>query len=131
MNFKKYVLSLGIISMGFILGKEQLNYENAVKKDVFNDNKYPINVNNYGETYGSNLINAEYGNEPDLILVEYENGKSGYVYKEDFYDIPNQPQNPEEAIIYMENLEKNKIRNIPIYESDGETVVGTFQIGNR
>lgn len=130
MNSKKYILALGIISMGFILGKGQLNYENATKDDVFDDSKYQININNDGKTYGSNLINAEYGNEPDLILVEDENGKSGYVYKEDFYDTANQPQNPEEAIIYMENLKKNKVKRIPVYESDGKTVIGTFPIGD-
>lgn len=127
MNFKKYVLALGVISIGFVIGKVQLNYENIVENDVFNDSKYQINVNKNGETYGSNLVNTEYGNEPDLILVEYGNGKSGYVYKEDFYDIPNQPKNPEEAIDYMK---KNRAKKIPVYKNDGKTVVGAFQIGD-
>lgn len=127
MSFKKYVLVLGIISMGFILGKMNLNYESIVGNNAFDDSKYQININKNGKTYGSNLINTEYGNEPDLILVECENGKSGYVYKEDFYDISNQPKNPEEAIIYMK---KNKAKKIPVYKNDGKTIIGAFQIGD-
>lgn len=94
-----------------------------------------IEVNEVGQTYGSNTIlddpkMDDNGNpiELDLILVEATNGKVGYALKEDFYDIANQPKNPEEAVAYMERIKKQGDRIIPVYEKDGTSIIGTFKI---
>lgn len=70
-------------------------------------------------------------NELDLILVEADNGKIGYVTKEDFYDIENQPKNPKEAVEYMKRLKLNGERTISVYDKDGKTIVGSYKIGSK
>ena len=61
-------------------------------------------VNENGQTYGPNI----YDERPDLIASVADNGENGYVRQEDMY----------------------RTGEIPIYASDGTTVVGTKQIGN-
>ena len=97
-----------------------------------------VRTNESGQTYGSNLAIESHSmdengnpNDLDLILVEADNGKTGYAYKEDFYDISNQPKNPEEAVEYMKNFEKYNNRVIPVYEKDGKTVIGSYKIGSK
>jgi len=128
---KKHISVLSIIGIGAILGVTKLNTNTIVADSVSTDSNYEIKVNEYNQTYGSNLATTEYGNEPDLILVEADNGKNGYVYKDDFYDTANQPNNPKEALAYMERLEKDGPKTIPVYEHDGKTVIGSFKIGNK
>ena len=84
---------------------------------------YPTNEN--GQTYGPNmgdLILSELG-ESDLILAEGENGTIGYVKQEDLHG--PQPKTPEEAV----KLNEAKPREIPLYDVDGETVIGKFIVG--
>lgn len=38
------------------------------------------------------------------------------------------PESPEEAVIYMKSGKANKVRFIPLYNLDGKTVIGEFQI---
>jgi len=140
MKFKnRYILGLVIIGGLIFVGAK--NFEDS-QKELYafasNDSELVIEVNENGQTYGSELAIKnpkmdENGNpdELDLILVEADNGKAGYALKEDFYDTANQPKNPEEAIAYMEKLKKEGDRTIPIYEKDGKTVIGSFKIGNK
>lgn len=84
---------------------------------------YPTNGN--GQTYAPNmgdLILGELG-EPDLMLAEGENGTIGYVKKEDLNG--PLPKTPEEAV----KLNGAKPREIPLYDVDGETVIGKFIVG--
>ena len=133
MKFKKvHILGLIIVGGLTFMGLDIFdNSQNKLANLDVNENKFEIKINEKGQTYGSNLANTEYGNEPDLILVEADNGKSGYVYKDDFYDTANQPKNPEEAVAYMENLKKEGPKTIPVYESNGKTVIGSFKIGSK
>lgn len=71
---------------------------------------YPTNEN--GQTYGPNLKNLDV--EPDLILVEGENGILGYIYQ------PKGISSP------IENSNKNLEKSTPVYLQDGKTVIGTF-----
>lgn len=95
---------------------------------------YPVNA--YGETYGGlndvpEGISGEYedfvGMYPDLIRVEATNGAVGYVKKDKFFKPP--PATSEEAV----RLQKVKVRNgvppLTVYDVDGRTVVGEFEIG--
>lgn len=97
---------------------------------------YEVKENENGQTYGSDLASTDYDNGPDLISVEMENGETGYVYRDEFYDNENQPNNPEEAVAYMEMVEKNVkkygyYKLIPVYEEDGKTEIGSFKIGGN
>ena len=87
----------------------------------------PLLRNEEGLTYGPEAFEA------DLILVEMENGETGYVYKEDLLTEGDFVKTPEEALAW--NKEKDKlmekqgyVKKIPVYASDGETVVGVFFI---
>lgn len=86
-------------------------------------------TNENGETYGTYIDkgNDEY-EEPDLMEVVGLNDIEGYVRKVDLYDEANQPNNPEEALAYMEKREKEGPRIIPVYEKDGKTVIGEYRI---
>ena len=134
---KRYILGLIVISGLTFIGVENFtNSQSELDKITNNENTYEIKENENGQTYGSNLATTEYGNEPNLILVETDDGKTGYVYKDDFYDTKNQPNNPEEVVAYMEMVEKNIKKNgyykaIPVYEEDGKTEIGSFKIGGN
>lgn len=131
---KKYIFGLVIISGLTFIGVNSFTKHQNKSDNIKVYNKYEIKENEYGQSYGSNLANTEYGNEPDLILVETDDGKLGYAYKDDFYDTKNQPNNPEEAVAYTEMVEKNikkkgYYKAIPVYEKDGKTKIGSFKIG--
>ncbi len=85
-------------------------------------------TNNAGETYG-NLMQADIlGVNPDLILALGENDVVGYVRTADLE--MDKAQTPEEAI----ELQHHRIAAnysgtyIPLYGSDGVTVIGKFWI---
>ena len=84
---------------------------------------YPKNENR--QTYGPDMGDLNLGElgEPDLMLAEGENGTVGYVKKEDLNG--PEPKNPEEAVKLNEVLR----REIPLYDVDGETVIGKFIVG--
>jgi hypothetical protein len=95
---------------------------------------YAVNAN--GQTYAAvgNLNLRTPDEEPDLIACAGIDGTEGYCYKTDLDG--ERPKNPEEALEYMRRLEKaiaesedGYTRVIPLYESDGETVIGSFGIG--
>jgi hypothetical protein len=86
-------------------------------------------VNAHGQTYGSNMYAEALGHSPDLILAEGVDGKVGYIKNEDLNK--DQPQNPQEAMEYMKKQENGPAyTEIPLYESDGETVIGTYKVFN-
>ncbi|MCM3711760.1 metal ABC transporter substrate-binding protein [Sporosarcina luteola] len=83
---------------------------------------YPLNDN--GQTYGPNMGDATIIlGEPDLQLAIGENGTIGYAKKVDLEG--PQPRTPEEAV----KLIKVKKREIPLYDVDGETIIGKFIVG--
>lgn len=81
----------------------------------------PLGINANGDTYG---VDSPQGH-PDLIAAIATNGQVGYVYATDLEE--PMPANPEEAVTWNET--HGGARTIPVYESDGETVVGEFVIG--
>lgn len=75
----------------------------------------PLGVNENGDTFGTSA-----GNHPDLTAVAVgEAGVVGYVYTVDLE--PPGPRNPEEAATW----EAPDV-DVPIYESDGHTVIGIW-----
>ena len=72
-------------------------------------NELPINAN--GQTYGS-AFDDEQGLTPDLLAVVADSGLEGYVLYEQFVD-------------------ENAPDQIPVYDVEGETVIGTFTFGDK
>ena len=79
-------------------------------------------VNAKGETFGV----QRHGKSPDLIAVYATNGKQGYAYVKDL-DWPV-PTSPADARAQQEANE-GRTRSIPVYESDGETLIGEYTSG--
>lgn len=94
-------------------------------------NSFPTNAS--GETYGSLLDATNDDDAPDLILVELPDGSEGYVRADDFFEAENaEPASPEEAIAEQEDAQretrsaKSAPESLPVFESDGETRIGTW-----
>lgn len=90
-------------------------------------NGYPINSS--GQTYGPGGLTDANGmciEEPDLLLVQGNDGVVGYASLDDLVS-DYVPSNPEEAVMFTESQPSE--RRIPLYDRDGKTVVGTFRAG--
>lgn len=84
---------------------------------------YP--VNDRGQTYGVDSERIE--DEPDLIRAEATNGRVGYVMATDL--APPDFKSPEEAMAWSEEQENRSTpESVPVYASDGKTLVGEFTI---
>lgn len=125
------VFALGILvgavlinASSILIAEEQFYYSNR-------QNKVEYSVNKNGQTYGSTMGCSRIEDFPDLIGATDKNGQEGYVYFEDLYG--DLPTSPEEAVIYMEEMENANKRGInkkiiPLYDSDGKTVIGEYEI---
>jgi hypothetical protein len=78
-------------------------------------------VNGDGHTYGVPNSNGT----PDLIAAVATNGQQGYVYADQLQAAQPQPTSPEQAA----RMHPTPVA-IPVYKSDGHTVIGGFIIGN-
>ena len=98
-------------------------------------------VNDAGQTYGSGLHpDFELIVKPDLILAIGVDGTEGYVLRTDLEGTGplQRPQNAEEALVYNEQLMElareaqargdKYVYYIPLYASDGCTIIGEFGI---
>lgn len=83
--------------------------------------KFPKNES--GETYGSIRDLSPYEEGPDLIKAYTVDGKIGYVRAKDFFEEP--PKTPEEA---LKRQADKSVKEINVYESDGKTVIGKFEM---
>jgi hypothetical protein len=84
-------------------------------------------TNAKGETYG---VQNENGT-PDLIAVVIDHGTThGYIEaSEENCADGGDVRSPAEALEWDKVSQRRNI-SIPVYESDGTTVIGTFVIGN-
>lgn len=85
-----------------------------------NDAPTAWGVNADGKTYG---VPNSHGT-PDLIAVAATNGQHGYVYATELQAAQSQPTSPAQAA----TMEPATV-GIPVYTSDGHTVIGQFVIG--
>ena len=121
-------LIAGLVAGSFSYGATP-TIANTLHDQSSQDLKATHGVNKNGETYGSGADDTFGDQGPDLILAEGINGTEGYIKLKDLNK--DQPNNPEEAIAYMEKMKNGPTySNIPLYAADGETVVGKFQIFN-
>ena len=101
-------------------------------------------VNQKGLTYGG-IQETDSGDwiEPDLIAAVGVDGTEGFVYASELADaqmLGMTVNNPEEAAAYMKQLKQERelakaenrpyLRYIPLYESDGVTMIGEFGVGS-
>ncbi|MDN4473023.1 hypothetical protein [Demequina zhanjiangensis] len=85
----------------------------------------PLATNARGETYGT----VAYGADPDLIAAMATNGLFGYVRREDLQAVYGpEPTSPAEALERQQEPGYG-IGDIPVYQSDGVTVIGEFEVG--
>lgn len=86
---------------------------------------YP--TNKAGLTYGSAAHAISPETEPDLILVETEDGQTGYVYKTelDAAHGPGDDATPEEVLAWQ-NGEGRNDQVVRVFDVEGESVVGEF-----
>jgi len=131
---RKIFFVLAVISLLLLVGcsqqetltkAEDNNSNNASDLDIPTGESilkdgYPTNKN--GQTYGPNMGELM-PVEPDLISAIGVEGTNGYVKKEDLNGL--QPKTPEEAV----KLNEAKPREIPLYDVDGETIIGKFIVG--
>lgn len=96
----------------------KLRSEGFSEEDIANLDS--MQKNRYGQTYGPDALEA------NLVKVISDEGFEGYVYREDLGYSPSFTT-PEEAIKWQET--KPQFILIPVYESDGKTIIGTFKIG--
>lgn len=86
-------------------------------------NDYP--KNKVGKAYGSLAEAKSPDDAPDLISATGVDGTSGYIKSSDVFG--DEPKNPQEAI----EKQKKRVpgsRFIPLYDVDGQTVIGKFRV---
>ena len=105
------------------IGENALDLVIPSKESILKEG-YPTNKN--GQTYGPDMGDLNLGKlgEPDLMLAKGENGTIGYAKKEDLNG--PQPKTPEEAVKLTKEA---KPREVPLYDVDGETIIGKFIVG--
>ncbi|WP_127817673.1 hypothetical protein [Microbacterium sp. CPCC 204701] len=85
-------------------------------------------INDSGQSYG--VINAN--GTPDLIAVIATNGQQGYVHRSDLEDADGTTASkgftsPEDGLRWQEH-NAGAVHIIPVYESDGTTRIGDFEV---
>lgn len=81
-------------------------------------------TNAHGDTYG---IEDSEGRTPDLVAVMATNGLQGYAYADTLNPQP-EFDSPDEALAWQQE-HAGETWKVPVYESDGTTVIGQFEIG--
>jgi hypothetical protein len=126
---KSGIFTIGIaLAIGLLAGSLSLGAISAIA-DSDNSNVAPnYKVNAHGQTYGTNMASTSV-QFPDLIQAQGTDGTIGYIKKADLDK--DQPQNPQEAVAYMEKMKNAPAYSeIPLYASDGDTVIGKFEVFN-
>ncbi len=85
---------------------------------------FPRNAN--GQTYGfpKGLPPSQW---PDLVLVQDTAGQVGYAYKSQLNSEPTTLGTAQQAAAHNARLAKGY--TIPVYDSNGTTVIGQFKVG--
>lgn len=88
-------------------------------------------VNDAGQTFGDPDPRVAFDDYPDLLMVAATNGKVGYIDRHLLDELTGaNVSSPEEAIEWQRQQDAEGEREIfiPVYESDGTTVIGEFLI---
>lgn len=107
--------NIQLFSSGTSRGLSRMDYSDSCVSE--------IKTNKNGKTYGSSML-SYLGEEPDLVSAYGVDGKIGYVYSEDLnYGKKNNPSDCNQS------LKGNQV-HIPLYDKEGENVIGSFIIDN-
>lgn len=80
-----------------------------------------------GQTFGPLDDSAGPAAAPDLVLVEYAGGKTGYIYAAELFAAEGvDVASPEEALAWENDRGVRGIRQLTVYASDGETRIGVW-----
>lgn len=94
------------------------------------DVEYPVSgVNEDGFSYGSDFYANSHEDAPDLIAVWATNNKPGYVYRDEMNAlIYGHPDIVQKEIDKRSDqmTEDGRGIGIPVYQSDGKTLVGEY-----
>src|SRR5689334_10550819 len=83
----------------------------------------PPQTNARGQTYGSALGATTYAQVPDLVSVWDNEGQPGYARKTDIF--PSKFPTSPDAVSALQQGDVTS-SSVPVYESDGVTVIGTY-----
>lgn len=117
----KMLISAAVIS-GLALGTFCVSH--TLANSTTNSNSI-YKTNKSGQTYGSDMNCTSIGQEPDLIQAIGSDGTEGYVLSKDLNG--DMPKSPEEALALQGKAPQT--RKIPLYDAEGKTVIGEFEIG--
>ncbi len=115
-------LDFGYLVVSQEYGDELRNLADTAR--LGSTSKWPTNAR--GLTYGPGPNALSPQDEPDLVLATATNGKDGYVLATDL-EGPT-PSSPEEALAWQA-ARAGKAWVIPVYQSDGITQIGVFELG--
>jgi len=100
--------------------------DNAPQVQSSAEPTFPTNAN--GQTYGSSM-GLPPSESPVLVAVQDTVGQTGYVYARQLYGgwYGQVPTTPQQAVA----LNSSGPDTIPVYESNGTTVIGQFVVGQN
>ncbi|WP_144940629.1 hypothetical protein [Paenibacillus sp. 32O-W] len=116
-------LAIGIPTVSVINSDENADFSNSIP--TTNGNVPDYSENEQGDKIGHGPFAPGPSQEPDLIRAEGGDGVVGYVKAS---DMNPSFSSPEEAIANQEAIEEIGYRSIPLYDSDGKTVIGEFKM---
>ncbi|PZT97178.1 MAG: hypothetical protein DI630_22230 [Gordonia sp. (in: high G+C Gram-positive bacteria)] len=130
-------------SHGFVLVDDGTNYQEFVTfpTDPLEWGAAPapamasqeIQRNSRGETFGSAESITNDDELPDLVLSIGTNGRTGYIRSADIPATPTTKAQaetlPETTAADGQRVRGPAAKTVPVFEADGTTVVGQFQIG--
>ncbi|MFY0518503.1 hypothetical protein ACOMCU_11840 [Lysinibacillus sp. UGB7] len=124
--FKRILFVSGLLVLGISIGN--FFFGNSLADNIDDNFKHEIKItypqNGQGQTFGSASDASSYEDEPDLIRAIGIDGTKGYAKKVDLNG--PQPKTPKEAVRLTNEA---KPREIPLYDVDGETIIGKFIVG--
>lgn len=117
------VLAVAIGGVAIAKGSDSTSTQAAVQSATTD---WPVNER--GQTYGSEVKAQSEADVPDLVSVVATNGKHGYCLNSQLNATPEPPKTAEEAEAMMRAV-LCEVTVIPVYESDGTTQIGVFEVG--
>jgi hypothetical protein len=109
-----------IIGAGNTAASDEESALAAMEAQEATSEPWPMNAR--GQTYGITIDNRE----ADLVRVAATNNRVGYSLSSDLRGPV--PRSPEEALRWQA-AQGDKSRFVPVYEADGVTQIGVFEIG--
>jgi hypothetical protein len=121
----KIVIIGFVFVIGVVIGTYKIGDEIA-SAFINQDHSPGFQKNKNGQTYGSGLDATSPDTEPDLIEAYGVDGTLGYVRSEDLNT--EMPKTPEEALSKQRSIVPGSDRFIPLYDVNGEKVIGKFKV---